>query len=784
MENNINSRKKYIIWFWALFATPFVLMLITFILISRDVFGPIPSFEELENPDNKLAAEVYSEDGVLLGKFFIQNRTWTNYEDISPYMIDALIATEDIRFYRHSGIDVRGLGRVMVKSLILRQEGAGGGSTITQQLAKNLFVERGDLSGYSKAGRSVRLVFTKFKEWYTAVKLERSYTKEEILTMYLNVFDFVNNAVGIRSAAQVYFNTTPDSLSLEQSATLVGMLKNSAYFNPVRRPEVTMQRRNVVLSQMVKYGYLPKAVADSVKLADIELNFREASHTAGLATYFREYLRTTMIAFHPDSISFGTEAGYNEAMYQWQNNPLYGWCRKNHKPDGSTYNLYRDGLKIITTINSKMQQYAEEALVSHLANEIQPAFYDAARRFRNPPFSNDISNEMVKKLMDDSMVRSDRYISMRNARISRDSINKAFNTPVPMRLFSYQGMIDTIMTPLDSIRYYKWFVRSSFMAMEPHTGGVKAYVGGPNFNYIKFDAVTSQKKQVGSTIKPFLYTLAMQDGYSPCHEVDNIPYSFEVGDSVPWEPRSSGPREYHGKKVTLKWGLAQSENYISAWLMKQFTPGAVAELMQRMGIRSYIPPYPSIFLGTAELTLEEMVGAYGTYSNKGVYTQPIYVTRIEDRNGNVLARFTPKIEEVLTEEQAFLMANLLQGVVLSGSGVRVRSTYELRNQIGGKTGTTQNHANGWFMGITPNLVAGVWSGWEDQAIHFEDLRTGQGANMALPIFAEFLKRVYADPEFSLMVEDVFESPPGFNLELDCEKLKSESSGTNIYRHKY
>ena len=491
-----------------------------------------------------------------------------------------------------------------------------------------------------------------------------------------------------------------------------------------------------------------------------------------------------MIAFHPDSITFGTEAGYNEAMYQWQNNPLYGWCRKNHKPDGSTYNLYRDGLKIITTINSKMQQYAEEALVSHLANEIQPAFYDAARRFRNPPFSNDISNEMVKNLMDGSMLRSDRYISMRNARISRDSINKAFNTPVPMRLFSYKGMIDTIMTPLDSIRYYKWFVRSSFMAMEPHTGGVKAYVGGPNFNYIKFDAVTSQKKQVGSTIKPFLYTLAMQDGYSPCHEVDNIPYSFEVGDSVPWEPRSSGPREYHGKKVTLKWGLAQSENYISAWLMKQFTPGAVAELMQRMGIRSYIPPYPSIFLGTAELTLEEMVGAYGTYSNKGVYTQPIYVTRIEDRNGNVLARFTPKIEEVLTEEQAYLMANLLQGVVQSGSGVRVRSTYELRNQIGGKTGTTQNHANGWFMGITPNLVAGVWSGWEDQSIHFEDLRTGQGANMALPIFAEFLKRVYADPEFSLMVEDVFESPPGFNLELDCEKLKTESSGTNIYRQKY
>lgn len=779
MNTGISSNKKYLIWFWALFASPFIILLTIFILISINVIGPIPTFEDLENPDNELAAEVYSEDGVLLGKFFIQNRTWTNYEEISPYLIDALIATEDIRFHRHSGIDVRGLGRVVVKSILLRQEGAGGGSTITQQLAKNLFVARGDVSGYSRLGRNVRLVFSKFKEWYTAVKLERSYTKDEILTMYLNVFDFVNNAVGITSAAQVYFNTTPDSLNLEQSAMLVGMLKNSSFFNPVRRPEVTMQRRNVVLSQMVKYGYLDKSVADSVKLIPIELNFREASHTAGLATYFREYIRTTMIAFHPDSISWGTDEAYKDAVYQWYNNPLYGWCRKNHKPDGSNYNLYKDGLKIYTTINSKMQQYAEEALVSHLADIIQPAFYEASARFRNPPFSNDVSQDIINGLMDDSMVRTERFRKMRNEGISRDSILRVFNTPVPMRLFSYKGMIDTIMSPMDSIRYYKFFVRSSFMAMDPHTGGVKAYVGGPNFNYIKFDAVTAQRKQVGSTIKPFLYTLAMQNGYSPCHEVSNVPYSFETGDTVPWKPRSSGPQEYHGKMVTLKWGLAQSENYISAWLMKQFSPEAVADLMQRMGIRSYIPPVYSIFLGTADLTLEEMVGAYGTYSNKGVYTQPIYVTRIEDRNGNIVSRFTPGIEEVLTEEQAYLMANLLMGVVQTGSGIRIRATYQLMNQIGGKTGTTQNHANGWFMGITPNLVAGVWSGWEDQAIHFEDLRTGQGANMALPVFAEFLKKVYADPDFSHMAEDIFEPPPGFNLELDCDKLKAQSPGGTV-----
>jgi penicillin-binding protein 1A len=778
MNKDISNNKKYLIWFWALFVSPFIILLTIFILISMDVMGPIPTFEDLENPDNELAAEVYSEDGVLLGKYFIQNRTWTNYEEISPSLIDALIATEDIRFYRHSGIDIRGLGRVVVKSILLRQEGSGGGSTITQQLAKNLFVARGDVSGYSSIGRSISLVFSKFKEWYTAVKLERSYTKDEILTMYLNVFDFVNNAVGIRSASQVYFNTTPDSLNLEQSAMLVGMLKNSSYFNPVRRPEVTMQRRNVVLSQMVKYGYLEKSVADSVKMLPIELNFREASHTAGLATYFREYIRTTMIAFHPDSISWGTDEAYRDAMYQWENNPLYGWCRKNHKPDGSNYNLYKDGLKIYTTINSKMQQYAEEALVNHLDSIIQPAFYEAAERFRNPPFSNDVSQDIINDLMDASMRRTERFRTMRNAGISRDSIIRAFNTPVPMRLFSYKGMIDTVMSPMDSIRYYKYFVRSSFLAIDPHTGGVKAYVGGPNFNYIKFDAVTAQRKQVGSTIKPFLYTLAMQNGISPCHEVDNIPYSFEVGDSI-WRPKSSGPVDMHGKRVTLKWGLAQSENYISAWLMKQFSPGAVADLMQRMGIRSYIPPVYSIFLGTADLTLEEMVGAYGTYSNKGVYTQPIYVTRIEDRNSNVVSRFTPRIEEVLTEEQAYLMANLLMGVVQTGSGIRIRLTYQLMNEIGGKTGTTQNHANGWFMGITPNLVGGVWSGWEDQAIHFEDLRTGQGANMALPIFAEFLKKVYADPEFSHMAEDIFESPPGFNLELDCDKLKAQSSGGMI-----
>lgn len=785
MHADKTTTNKYLIWFWVLFAIPFIIMVLIFFLISKEVMGPMPTFAELENPENKLAAEVYSEDGVLLGKFFYkENRTWVDYEGISPYMWDALIATEDIRFYRHSGIDMRGLGRVVVKRFLLGQKQAGGGSTISQQLAKNLFNTREELADSTGKTRRVGIGMTKFKEWYTAVKLEKNFTKDEILTMYLNEFDFVNNAVGIRSAAAVYFNTTPDSLNLEQSAMLVGMLKNSSYFNPRSRPEETFKRRNVVLNQMVKYGYLSKEVADSVKAIPIELNFREQSHTSGLATYFREYIKATMIAFEPDSDYYSSDAAYEEAVYQWENNPLLGWCRKNLKPDGSTYKLYEDGLRIYTTINSKMQQYAEEALVSHLANEIQPAFYTAAKRLRNPPYSNDVTSEKVRENLIRSMENTDRYRSMKRAGISVDSMRKVFSTPVPMRLFSYAGPIDTIMTPMDSIKYYKFFVRSAFMAMDPHTGAVRAYVGGPNYNYIKYDGVTMQKRQVGSTIKPFLYTLAMQSGYSPCHEVDNIQYSWDTGDSIPYSPGSSGPREYHGKKVTLRWGLAQSENNISAWLMKQFSPSALVEIMHRMGIRSYIDPVPSQFLGTADISLEEMVGAYGTFANKGVYTKPFYVTRIEDRNGNVLARFTPTIEEVLSEEQAYLMTNLLEGVVKTGSGNRIRSTYKLMNSIGGKTGTTQDHADGWFMGITPGLVAGVWSGWEERTIHFEDLRTGQGANMAIPVFAEFLLRVYADSTFSHMSEEIFEVPPGFNMELDCDKVKAQSNAANPFKKRY
>ncbi len=771
--DNINPKYKiYIRWLWAIYVFPFLCVTILFILISKEKLGPMPTFEQLENPENNLAAEVYSEDGALLGKFYIQNRTWTEYNDISPYILDALIATEDIRFYKHSGIDPKGLARVLVRTILMRQKEAGGGSTISQQLAKNLFPRD---TVYYRCGlvRKVKLVVTKFKEWQTAAKLEKSYTKEEIITMYLNVFDFLYQAVGIRSAAHVYFNTTPDSLNLQQSATLMGMLKNSAYYNPRRRYDETLQRRNVVLSQMVKYGYLEKEVYDSVKLLPIELDFKEEGHTQGLGTYFREYLRTTMIKPEPKRRYFFTKEQYDDAVYEWENNPLYGWCRKNNKPDGSNYNIYSDGLKIYTTVNSVLQKYAEEAVVEHLSKDLQDTFMASMGRLKNPPFSDDLDNEDVEVIIQSSIRRTDRYRHLSSAGVSEDSIAIAFNTPVKMTVFSWSGEVDTVMSPLDSILYYKHFVRAGMMVMDPKTGFVRAYVGGPDFKYFKFDAVNSQKRQIGSTIKPFLYTLAMQDGYSPCDKVPNVPQTFKDNDST-WTPKSTGPRDYWGKNVTLKWGLAQSENYVSAWLMKQFNPQSVIKVMEKMGFRSYIDPVNSIFLGVSIVSLPEMVGGYATFANKGVYTEPLYVTHIEDKNGNVISRFQSRIEEAISEENAYLMLNLLEGVVNGGTAGRLRWKYQLTNQIGGKTGTTQNQSDGWFMGITPSLVIGVWTGFEERSIHFHTLSLGSGSNMALPICGIFLQKVHKDETFGILQTEKFEPPLQFNIELDCEKYEQEN----------
>ena len=777
MKGN-NDNKKYQAWFWIIFSLPVIFIILLFFLISRGKLGPMPSFRDLENPEYYLAAQVLSEDGVVLGKISIENRTWTDYKDISQYVKDALIATEDVRYERHSGVDIRGLGRAAIRTVLMGQS-TGGGSTITQQLAKQLYPR--DTARNSAIVRKIRLGVSKFKEWQTAIKLERAYTKEEIITMYLNKFDFSFNAIGIRSAAKVYFNTTPDSLNLQQAAVLVGMLKASTKYNPVRNYDLMLRRRNVVLSQMEKNGFISPAVADSVMKLPIEVVFHMEDHNSGLATYLRQYLTNVMRKPEPDRSKYVRQESYDDAMWEWNNNPLYGWCNKNKKPDGTPYDIYRDGLKIYTTINSHMQKYAEDALTEHLSKTVQPDFRRRARWLKNPPYSDDLTRKEVDDLIMASLKQSDRYYIMRARGYSEDSIMLAFNTRVKMRVFSWKGDRDTTMTPLDSIKYYKYFVRSAFMVEDPHNGYVKAYVGGPDFRYFKYDAITQQKKQVGSTIKPFLYTVAMQNGYSPCQEVEDRPYYFDVGDST-WSPRSTGPREFHGKNVTLAWGLAHSENYISAWLMKQFKPTAVTDLMHKMGIRSFIDPVPSIFLGTSDIKLEEMVGAYGTFANKGVYTKPMYVTRIEDKNGIIISKFTPRIEEVLSEDQAYLMLNLLQGVVQIGTGSNLRrEPFNLMNQIGGKTGTTQNHSNGWFMGVTPNLVGGVWSGWEDQGIHFETLGEGSGANMALPIMGKFLKKLYADPQFEMMEADEFERPADFNMNLDCDKVNKRITRPNNSR---
>ncbi len=772
-----SKEKKYIIWFWILYSLSVLIVILIFLLISYGKLGEMPSFEQLENPQKNLASEVYSEDGDLLGKFYIQNRVWTDYRNISPYVVQALVATEDIRFYKHAGIDVKGLGRVFIKTFLLGRHESGGGSTITQQLAKNLFPRDTSHIRFAPA-RMEKLILTKFKEWVTAVKLERSYTKNEIIDMYLNVFDFLYQAVGIHSAADIYFQTTPDSLTVEQAAMLVGMVKNPAHYNPVRRPEITLQRRNVVLSQMVKYGYLNRATYDSVKQLPLEVHLKIENHNLGPAPYLREYIRTAMMKSFPKRAYFFTDDQFQEALYQWNHNPLYGWCSKNKKPDGTHYDIYSDGLKIYTTINFKFQQYAEEAVKEHLGGELQDVFFKHVKRYRHPPFSDDLTISQIKTILERAMHRTDRYRSLRSKGVPPDTIMKIFNTPVSMKVFSWKGIIDTVMSPMDSLRYYKYYIRSGLLSFDPHTGYVKAYVGGPDFRFFKFDAVMAQKRQIGSTIKPFLYTLAMQDGYTPCYKVPDVPQTFKDNDTI-WTPKSSGRKEFWGKMVTLKWGLANSENYISAWLMKQFNPQSVIDIMRKMGIRSPMDPVNSIFLGTSDLSLYELTGAYGTFANKGVFVQPIFVTRIEDKAGIVVATFRPYFNEAISEKDAYLMVNLLEGVVKEGTAIRLRYKYDLMNQIGGKTGTTQNHSDGWFIGVAPSLVTGVWTGWEDRSVHFETLHLGQGANMALPIFALYMKKIYNDPEYGIMQTETFEAPPNFNINLKCDEAEENYKGNDF-----
>ena len=755
------TKKKIIRWFWILFTVPVVLVISLIALVWA--LADIPSFEELENPDSKLATQVIAEDGEILTTFHIENRSYVSYEELSPNLVNAAIATEDSRFYRHSGIDFESLARVLVKTLLGGSSSQGGGSTITQQLAKTLY-PRDDMGG-----SMFKMVWTKLKEWVTAVKLERSYTKDEIMNMYMNQVFFGSNAYGIKAAAQTFFSKAPVDLTIEEAATLVGMVNKPTRYNPALNPERSLERRNLVISRMEQNGFISKEVRDSIQQIPITLSYQVQDHNAGIGPYFRDMLRRTMNAKEPKRSSYNQYEDYVVDSLLWADDAFYGWLNKNTKADGSKYNLDRDGLRIYTTINYKMQKYAEEAVAEHLGKDLQKTFDRHVRWNRNKPFASDVTPDMIDQLMKQARRWSDRYRIMKNNGASEKDIAKSFSEPVKMRLFSWnkKGYVDTVMTPDDSIKYYKGHLRAAFMAIEPNTGHIKAYVGGPNYRYFKYDNVRQGKRQVGSTIKPFLYTLAMQEGMSPCDKVVNVPQTFMVGDTT-WTPKSTDNDEWIGQTVTLKWGLTKSSNNISAYLMKQYGPEAMVEMMRKMGVGSYLDAVNPLCVGSADISVYEMVSAYNTFPSKGVYVEPIFVTRIEDSMGNVLGEFNNKKKEAISNYTAYLMANLMQGVVNSGTGVRLRAKYALKGEIAGKTGTTNDQSDGWFIGYTPSLTAGVWVGAEDRQVHFESLSLGGGSNMALPIWGIFMQKVLEDGTLGVYETDRFVKPMGMELDLNCD----------------
>ena len=751
-------RKTLIIILWAILFVVLLGAAGIFHAISKGWIGYVPPIEELENPNLKFATQIISDDGVTLGTYSLskENRLYVGYNDLSPNIINALIATEDERFHEHSGIDARALLRAIIKRGVLMQASAGGGSTISQQLAKQFYTE--------KAGSVFERVMQKPIEWVIAVKLERYFTKEEILTMYLNKFDFLNNAVGIKMASNTYFSKEPKDLSVIEAATLVGMCKNPARFNPRRFNERTRDRRNVVIGQMERAGHLTSAEADSLKKEPLELKYRKVDHKEGPAPYFREYLRDILRAEKPDKSEYrGWQMQeYYEDSLAWETDPLYGWCAKNKKKDGSNYNLYTDGLKIYTTIDSRMQRYAEEAVHEHVAEYMQPRFFKAKAKKKTAPFTSQLTPEEVKAIMDRAMRQTDRYREMKKAGASEAEIRKAFDTPVEMTVFSYQGDRDTIMSPMDSLRYYKHFLRAGFMSMDPVTGYVKAYVGGPNFNYFQYDMAMKGRRQVGSTIKPYLYTLAMENGFSPCDETRHVEQTLIDENGKAWSPRNASAKRY-GEMVTIKWGLANSDNWVTAYLMSKLSPYQLVRLIHAFGVKNkQIDPVVSLCLGPCEISVGEMVSAYTAFANKGIRTAPLFVSRIEDNEGNVLADFTPHMEEVISEESVYKMLIMLRAVINEGTGGRVRRVYGITADMGGKTGTTNNNSDGWFMGFTPTLVSGAWVGGEERDIHFDNMSDGQGAAMALPIWGLYMKKVFADKSLGYSQEDTFEIPEGFD----------------------
>lgn len=760
--------RKVVKILWIFIALISQVCVFIFFSIAKGWIGYMPPVEDLENPNYKFATEVFSEDGKVLGTYSYskENRVFVGYNDLSPNIINALIATEDVRFAEHSGIDAYALTRAVVKRGILMQKNAGGGSTITQQLSKQLYSPSAD--------NVMERLFQKPIEWVIAVKLERYYTKEEILTMYLNKFDFLNNAVGIKTAAFTYFGCEPKDLKIEEAATLVGMCKNPSLYNPVRYNERSRGRRNVVLDQMRKAGYITEAERDSLQALPLKLKYNRVDHKEGLATYFREYLRGVLTAKKPDKANYrGWQMQkYYEDSLDWENNPLFGWCEKNTKKDGTKYNLYTDGLKIYTTLDSRMQQYAEDAVTEHL-KELQGYFFKEKKGAKKAPYTFRLTQEQVDEILGRAMRLSDRYRIMKKAGATEAEIKKAFDTPEEMSVFSWEGEKDTIMTPMDSIRYYKFFLRAGFMSMDPRSGHVKAYVGGPNYHYFQYDMAMVGRRQVGSTIKPFLYTLAMENGFSPCDEVRHVEYTLIDENGKPWTPRNAN-KKLIGDMVTVKWGLANSDNWITAYLMSKLNPYNLKRLIHTFGVRNRdIVPSVSLCLGPCEISVGEMVSAYTAFPNKGIRVAPLFVTRIEDNDGNVLATFAPEMQEVISVSSAYKMLVMLRAVVNEGTGGRVRRL-GVKADMGGKTGTTNYNADGWFMGFTPSLVSGCWVGGEDRDIHFDTMLHGQGASMALPIWTKYMVKVLGDKSLGYDENETFQLPEGYDPCKDDVNLEGDT----------
>ncbi|MFO7614816.1 MAG: transglycosylase domain-containing protein [Bacteroidales bacterium] len=736
--------QHYLFRFWILYLFSLLLLFLFFVGIAHEVFGPMPSFEELENPQTNLATEIYSSDGILLGTYYVENRSNVEYKDLPLHLVQALLATEDIRFEGHAGVDMKALFRVAFG--VLTGNHKGGGSTLTQQLAKNLFPRERNLS-------TGQLVMRKFKEWITAIRLERNYSKQEILAMYLNTVDFGSQSWGIKIAAKTFFNKDVDSLKIEQAAVLVGVINAPTWYSPVRNPQRSFERRNLVIRQMEKYAFIDREASDSLRQIPLDMSaFGIKGHATGPATYFREILRKDMRE----------------------------WCSTHFKADGTPYDLYKDGLKIYTTIDSRLQKYAEEAVIEHLRDDLQPAFFRHWKGYSYAPFDFPpaVARQEVNYLMDLSMRRSYRYMQLREQGMPADSIKIIFNTPVPMKVFSWDGPVDTVMTPMDSIRYSKFFLQAGLLSVDPHTGHILAYVGGIDYRFFQYDHVKLSRRQVGSTFKPFLYALAMQEGeFTPCSKIANVQYSVDLPDGTIWSPRNTSNKRI-GEEVTLKWALANSNNWISAFLIKRYPPHSVVTMARKMGVTAPLDPVPALALGSSDITLYEMTGAFNTFVNKGVYIQPIMVLRVEDKYGNVIDSFVPEKKEAISEETAYLMLDLMKGVVQSGTGIRLRLKYGLNNPIAGKTGTTQNQSDGWFMGITPDLTTGVWVGGEDRSVHFRTITLGQGANMAMPIWALFIQKVYADKTLNISQGD-FEKPlQPLSVPLDCDKYELESESVD------